>query len=507
MPASEKLNDTEIRRALRLSIISWVFGSVWLYTTAGVPLANYAQALQINELQKGILASLPFLATLLSLPASLLIERTGQRKRIFLWALYFQRLMWLPIAWVPYWMVRHYGQAVTPHAMGLFLILILLMHTGQAVGGPAWTSWMADIIPGKIRGIYFGRRRQWGMILTIPAAVLVGWLLDRYSSTDPLQMMWWCAMILMVSAVFGTIDIALFHFVPEIPQPRQKSAHLLRAWRDPLRNSAFMWFAGYVAAMMFAISFMGQFVIFYIIEYLGDSISTSRIYGLNLVTQLMVIVVPGVAQILCFSAWGRAVDRMGKKPVIILAGLGMVPVGLGWCLVTRQTLWLGYVLGALGALFWAGIEVANFNMVMKWSGSGDNKGGGSGYVAINSVIINIAGFLGGIVGGIIGQYLKDIDWQWVTSFKTFTFYDALFAFSGLFRLLSIVIFVPHIREPAAAPTRLTLRYMTANIYNNLQTAALQPLRFMRLKQEESYPLHDQPDDEVSGSAPDPDKRG
>ena len=46
-------------------------------------------------------------------------------------------------------------------------------------------------------------------------------------------------------------------------------------------------------------------------------------------------------------------------PVLILAGLGLVPVGLGWCFVTRQHIWFGYVLSALGAALWAGVEVAN----------------------------------------------------------------------------------------------------------------------------------------------------
>jgi len=43
----------------------------------------------------------------------------------------------------------------------------------------------------------------------------------------------------------------------------------------------------------------------------------------------------------------------------------------------------------------AGVEVANFNLVLEFSGAaneGDN--GGSNYVAVNSVIINVAGCLG-----------------------------------------------------------------------------------------------------------------
>jgi MFS family permease len=482
-----EIRGPALRRAMMLATVAWMFGSVWLNTTAGTPLANYAHSLGASELQKGILAALPFIATLLSLPASLLIERTGKRKKIFLWGLYFQRLMWFPIALLPWWMVRQYGDAVLPQAMLLFLVLIFIMHTGQAIGGPAWVSWMADLVPEKVRGVYFGRRRQWGILPAVPAALGVGWLLDRYGDAGGETMMLWCAGIFMVSAVFGIIDIALFHYVPDIPREPRPGAHVLTAWREPLRNRQFLWFAGFVATLVFAVSFMGQFVTFYIIEHLGTTEGGGR-GSLNMITQMMVIVVPAMAQLLLFSAWGRAVDKMGKKPVMILAGLGLVPVGLGWCLVTRETIWLGYALSAAGAALWAGVEVANFNVVLQWSGSGDDETngakGGTGYTAINSVIINIAGFAGGLSAGILAQWLRDIDWKWVTEFKTFTFYDVLFALSGVMRLLAVVAFVPKIHEPAAAPTRLTLRFMTANIYNNLQTAALQPIRWLRNR--ESY---------------------
>ncbi len=478
-----------LRRAMSLSTVAWMFGSVWMTTTAGTPLANYAQSLGISEVQKGLLAALPFIATLLSLPASLLIERTGKRKRIFFWGLYFQRVMWIPIALLPYWMVRTYGQSATPHAMTLFLVLIFIMHTGQAIGGPAWVSWMADLVPDKLRGVYFGRRRQWGILPAVPAALLVGWLLDRHADGSGLTMMAWCSGIFLVAAVFGFLDIALFHWVPEIPRDPKPGAHIFSAWRDPLRNGQFLRFAGFVAMMVFAISFMGQFVTFYIIEHLGEPSAGAGRGSLNMITQMMVIVVPAIAQLMLFSLWGRAVDKMGKKPVVILASLGLVPVALGWCLVTRQHIWLGYVLSGLGAALWAGVEVANFNVVLQWSGSGDdeNQGkGGTGYMAINAVIINIAGFTGGISAGFLAQWLRDMNWEWVTAFKTFTFYDVLFLLSGVMRLGAVLIFASRIHEPAAAPTRQTLRFMTSNIYNNLQTAALQPLRFMRLRGRESY---------------------
>jgi hypothetical protein len=64
---------------------------------------------------------------------------------------------------------------------------------------------------------------------------------------------------------------------------------------------------------------------------------------------------------------------------------------------------------------------------------------------------------------------------------TITFYEILFLISGVLRLLAAVIFLPHLHEPAARPTHEALRFMTANIYNNLFNAVLLPLRMMGIR--------------------------
>ena len=71
-------------------------------------------------------------------------------------------------------------------------------------------------------------------------------------------------------------------------------------------------------------------------------------------------------------------------------------------------LWLGYLLSALGAALWVGVEVANLNLVLEMGSSSDDEEakGGSNYVAVNSVIVNIAGCLGGLSAGVIGQALR-----------------------------------------------------------------------------------------------------
>ena len=101
-----ELRGQPLRRALSFVTMSWVFGAVWATAIGGAPFSLFARDLGASELQIGVLAALPFLASLFSMPASAITERTGARKSIFLWATCAQRLLWFPIAAIPLRMTR-----------------------------------------------------------------------------------------------------------------------------------------------------------------------------------------------------------------------------------------------------------------------------------------------------------------------------------------------------------------------------------------------------------------
>ena len=318
--AAGELSGRPLRQAISLVTLSWVFGSVWATAIGGAPFSLFAKALGASEFQIGLLAALPFLASLVSMPASILTERTGNRKGLFLWSTYAQRALWFPIALIPLLLIGRGG------AVGAFMLLVLLMYCAGAVGGPGWLSWMADIVPQRVRGKYFSRRRQWGILSAIPTALAVGWLLDHIA---PIQAggllnlpatLRWCAIIFMCSAVFGIVDIFFFRYVPDVPMEPQRRVPMRHLLAQPLRDRQFLWFAAFVATLTFAVSFMGQFVTFYLIDKIG-------VTGTGI--QMMLLVAPMIAQLLVLPLWGNAADRMGKKPVLAIASLGLVPVGLG----------------------------------------------------------------------------------------------------------------------------------------------------------------------------------
>jgi len=113
------------------------------------------------------------------------------------------------------------------------------------------------------------------------------------------------------------------------------------------------------------------------------------------------------------------------------------------------------------------------------SGSaGATGGGGSAYVAVNCVIVNIAGCLGGLAAGLIAQELQAWSWVPFAGAKAMSFYDVLFALSGVLRLAAVAIFLPFIHEPTARSSVEALRFITVAVRCTSVTIVAQPVRLI-----------------------------
>jgi MFS family permease len=471
-PENQNLNENQkdplqvesspdlLRKSLRFVTLGWVFGAAWLYITTGAALTRYALSLHVSEFGFGLLAALPFFCALIQLPTSYFLDRYGHRKKIFLLSGLPHRLTWILVAAVPFLFPAAWWPVV-------FLFLITLSGVGAQMVTPAYISWMADLVPSRIRGRFFSRRNQIGQFVGLVVTVLMGLALDKAQIVSPETMRSVISLLFVLAGICGSLDFIFF--IPVENPPTHRPNPQVGFWamfRRPLADKNFRHFLGYTATMTFAIGYIGQFIWLYLFNVVGLS---------NFRANLMLVVVPLVVMMISYPIWGRLVDRLGRKPVLLIAGLLFVHGGASWIFVRQDSWWLGYLAAMVATAAWPGIEIGNFNVLLNMAGTTKGRKQSTAFIAVNSVVVALAGMASGLFGGLVALYFKD--WQGTLFGWPLTYHGLLFLLSAVLRIAALAWLIG-MKDPNACSTRDAFRYFAADIYSNLQQAVFMPARLL-----------------------------
>ena len=521
------IRGPHLRRALRLVMLSWVFGAIWLACISGSQVRIFAGMLGFDDLAFGIMSAVPFVATFGQLVASLLIERTGLVKYQFMQFALVHRGLWLAVAAAGLLLPMPSSLAV----VAVLAVLSVSWFTA-ALSGPPWLTWMGSLIPRRVRGRFFANRERLALGVISVTVLCVGLLMDIvYDPQGPAYQptaMWAICAVFAVAALCGMADILIDRRVPEVlpaPSPeaqrrnedpdaklyngqpaagRAGVAGLRQLLHDlliePLSNRVFRSYVLFGATLAFSVTFSGWYIWLNAMDNLGFS---------SLATNSLFLVVGPLAGVCAARAWGRAVDRWGRRPVLILAtigsGLSIVP----WLFVSRQTpapdfalrgaSWalsqLGQALGrqdwispdavlpvgaylwsvlgcVIGGASWPGLSLAQTSIVLGFSeGTGRSR-----YIAASAVLISAGGAIGGFAGGWMTQSLTGLQHN-PLAFGPFiwTNWHLSFAVAIAARLLA-VFWLHGMPDPGATLVRAVARQITANAYSNISTRMFYRLR-------------------------------
>ena len=387
----------------------------------GTVLTRYAQTLQFPPFAFGLLASLPFLTAFAQIPASYALERYGGRRRLAIGATVLHRALWVAIAAVPWIMPQAWWW------LGL-LAFLGLSHLSAHIGQPAMTSWVADLVPSRLRGRYFALRGQIARVITVPLCLLLGWVMDQAHSMQLLQQA--LSVLLVIAAALGITDNLLYLKLPDLWHRAQPTGLRFRdIMRAPMANRHFRFFLAYSGFITFATAYVGPFVWLYLTEVVRES-NTDAVF--------MTMIGPAVISFIAMRYWGRVIDSWGPRRVMLIAGLFVINGATAWIFVTPETKWSGYLVALISAFAWPAMELAVNNLLysVSESGRGNSPSLGSAYVALYSAVIAIAGTLSGIFGGWIAQQLQH--WQGALFGWPLTYHFLLFALSGLMRIIALL---------------------------------------------------------------------
>lgn len=433
-----KISKQAIRTSLKASTLDGVFATIFSSITTGVLLTNFLLQLGATPVEVGLLSSIPMLVNLLQPVGAYLGDRTTSRHFYCLGIFAPSRLLWLlltlGIGWVSW-------SSANPHQLVAWTLgIILVTNILGAFGSCAWFSWMAALVPPRLRGRYFGIRNSAASLTNLLGVPILGFAVSAW----PGGTIQGYGVVLLLGIIAGIVSLGFQFFMvdvnPQISQfavstsQSEENGHSRSETISIFRNTNFLMFLLYFGLWTFAVNLSLPFFNLYLLDNLGLDLNWVTLY-----TSLA-----AGANLIMLVLWGKLSDRLGNRPLLLLVGILVAVLPLLWlggAGTNSVSLWVCLPLihlltGGTGAA----IDLCNNNIQMEVAPAAHS----SKYFAIAAAVAGVSGGLGITAGGFLVE-LNQIGGL-----------PGLFALSSVVRLIALLPLV-FVREPRSQPVVQIMR--------------------------------------------------
>lgn len=417
-----------VRTSLRASTIDGGLSTVFSNVTGGVLLSSFLLNLGARPFEIGMLASLPMLANLLQPLGALLSNRTSSRHDYGISTFLPSRLLWLVL--LIGIIFKGANTDNSQQLVDLTLVLVVVSNILAALGSASWMSWLAALVPPKLRGRYYSVRNIVSNIASLLCLPIASFVVANWQGGEIAGY----GIILSVSILAGLASLGCQQFMVDInPQKYQTESsveyqignwranhqeHLFNNLIAPFKDRNLVIFLIYFALWGFAVNLSTPFFNLYMLENLGVDITWVTLFSS----------LSNGANMLMLLAWGRLSDRIGNRPLLIFAGIAIAITPLFWLLTgieqVQAQLWI-YLL--IFHLFlggtWAAIDLGSNNIQIGIAPIQHH----ATFFAIASAIAGVGSALGTTAGGALAQYAH---------------YEGIFGVFFLSAILRLVALIP-----------------------------------------------------------------
>ena len=398
---ADKKIKISVRTSLRASTIDGGLSTVFSNITGGVLVSSFLLDLGASPFEIGMLASLPMITNLLQPLGALLSNRTNSRHDYGIWTFLPSRLLWLIL------LIGIIFRSTIPdfssQLVYLTLILVVVSNILAALGSASWMSWLAALVPPKLRGRYYSVRNIVSNVASLLCLPIASFVISNWQGGTIAGY----GIVLSVSILAGLASLTCQHFMIDInPQNYQKNYQIEDKQEDdqvniftnliaPFKDRNLVIFLIYFGLWGFAVNLSTPFFNLYMLENLNVDITWVTLFNS----------LSSGANMLMLLVWGRQSDRVGNRPLLIFAGLAIAITPLFWLLTgivqVQSQLWT-YLL--IFHLFlggtWAAIDLGTNNIQIAIAPIQHQ----ATFFAIASAVAGVGSALGTTAGGTLAQY-------------------------------------------------------------------------------------------------------
>jgi MFS family permease len=411
------LSLKEKNKTKKLSIIEGSASS----TTTGFGeqyIVPFALKIGASSTQIGILSAIPaFVGSLFQIIGAKLTDKYMSRKKLVSLFVLFQALSFFPLFLLP---------LVTNSFWVLALCFTLYLIFGN-LAGPAWSSWLGDVIPKPERGVYFGKRNKITITFLLTSVLISGLILNHYQAN-----IWVGFGILFFLAFMGRfIAFLLFlkhsepKYTPEIWQD-----YTFKTFLEDLPKSSFGKFVLFRSLLSFTVMIAAPFFALLLLQE----------FNLSYLKFSILILVPMIIKALTMTYWGNLTNIIGNKNILTISSVLIGVLPLLWLIASlafknTNVFYAILLIELISGFAWAGMELTTFNYMLDAS----NPKRRVKLFAYFNVVFNSLVMLGGLIGSLLIYVLSK-------NFQTFNAIMIILLISGVLRLLVAFILTPKVKD-------------------------------------------------------------
>jgi len=466
-----RLTDRMVRRGLRITVAAAAFGNIWGAMAGLSTLTLLLERMGSSGVMIGAIAAIQQIATLfVQVPFAIYTDRLRRRKAVWAISAFLHRILWFVPAFVVPLMIFGKDTAIWTivTAVGIGSILAQICTA-------LWYSWLADLVPERVRGRFWGRRLIFTNATHIAALYITGYILDLYEKADSYAGF---VIVLVVGGLFGLAGVLVHLWVPEsLPHHTSKSESVLKRIVAPFKDRNFSRLIVLLSVWCFAMGLISQFSVVYL----------KREFDFGYMDICFIMIASSAGNILTATFWGHLIDRMGAKTFWLLMLL-LLPIASGsWLLLTktvyavsvpffgvvelRQAFVLVLITNAIGGALYGGAGLANVTLV---TGVAPKKGRTMSMAVLWS-IVGIPSSIGALLAGKFMDVLGSDPFGWrLLSGTPFSYYHFILVLYAVIAWFIIMPLLMRIKEPVREmPMGLALKglltpnpvRLISNVYN------------------------------------------
>jgi MFS family permease len=322
----------------------------------------------------------------------------------------------------------------------LLITLVVVSGLLTMISTPVWLSWMADLVPTRIRGRFFSRRNMLIAVSTLVTTIIGSLILD-WGRTNAKESTGFAIVLLLGVAAAGVA----WKTMTKLPAWKPSATIEATRWSaliEPLTDRPFRRVLIVFAMWNAAIGLSAAFFAPHMLTNLKMSFLYIGVYSC----------IAAISGVTASRAWGQLIDRYGSKPILNLSAFGIALIPLIWLFPEADTTWLLIPEAVYSGFLWAGFNVAAFTLPLDRSPRRNR----SAYLSIFASVTGLAFFGASLLAGAVADRLSNWHVLWVGF--TLINYHLLFVVSAIARLATAIL-IAWTREPDEVRLPIVIQMM------------------------------------------------